>query len=203
MMNTKRVMSRQSNVYHREYCGHIDKIKSQNQVVTTWDAAKYRGYRGCKCCNNMSYLARIAEGTMRYNERERGMAFKMKDGMLYVKTEMGCWRLVYTRSTERIALYHRNQRQQPLDWAHPEQSRYHQQKDQLYFRDIKAALDYIYDHDKFRAAEQKDKNNVKFKNKKYQKQAEKRAQRAKLRKVDRIFKELEKKDKGLVKYSMC
>lgn len=79
----------------------------------------------------------------------------------------------------------------------------HPYKDQLYFRDIKAALDYIFDHDKFRAAEKHDKDNVKYKNKKYQQQAEKRERRAKLRTVDQIFKELEEKDKELVKYSIC
>ena len=80
------------------------------------------------------------------------MEFKYIKGILYVKTDMGCWKLVYSRGMEQIALYHRNSRQAPLDFKHPEIGRYHQQKDQLYFRNIALALNYIYDHDKFKAA---------------------------------------------------
>lgn len=201
-MNTKRIMSKESNVYHREYCNHISKIKPKNRMIMTWKDAQYRGYRACRCCNTMSYLVGSASRTLEYHENEHGMEFKLHDGMLFVKTKMGCWRLVYIRTKEQIALYHRNKRQKPLDWEHPERSKYHPQKDQLYYNSVKATLDYIYEHDKFRAAEQIDKNNVKYKNKRYQKQAENREKRAKLRKVNQLFRELEKQDKKLVKYSI-
>ena len=105
----------------------------------------------------MSYLVGSASRTLEYHENEHGMEFKLHDGMLFVKTKMGCWRLVYIRTKEQIALYHRNKRQKPLDWEHPEQSKYHPQKDQLYYNSVKATLNYIYEHDKFRAAEQIDK----------------------------------------------
>lgn len=136
------------------------------------------------------------------NEENRGMEFKYMGGILYVKTAMGCWKLVYSKSQEQIALYHRNARQKPLDFKHPDQDRYHQQKDQLYFKNIAMALNYIYDHDKFRAAEKRG-DKIRYKNEKYKQQAKKREKRAALRRMDRIFEKLEKEDKELKKYSMC
>ena len=35
------------------------------------------------------------------------MQFNYINGILYVKTEIGCWKLVYVRREEKIALYHR------------------------------------------------------------------------------------------------
>lgn len=63
------------------------------------------------------------------------------------------------------------------------------------------ALNYIYDHDKFRAAEKRG-DKIHYKNEKYKQQAKKREKRAALRRMDRIFEKLEKEDKELKKYSM-
>lgn len=120
------------------------------------------------------------------------MEFKYKDGMLYVKTKVGCWKLVYARNMEQIALYHRNSRQAELDFKHPEKDRYHQQKDQLYFNNIAQALNYIYDHDKYKAAVQRGDKRIVYKNKKYKEQAKRRERKAALRRVDRLFDMIEK-----------
>lgn len=54
----------------------------------------------------------------------------LRDEMLYVKTEIGCWRLVYSRGMEYIVLYHRNTRQAPIDFQYSELGKYHWQKRQ-------------------------------------------------------------------------
>ena len=44
------------------------------------------------------------------------MEFKYIKETLYVNTDMGCWKPVYSSGMEQIALYHRNSRQAPLDF---------------------------------------------------------------------------------------
>lgn len=202
-MNTMRKMSSQSMIYHRPGCKYINKISPGNMIVMPREDSRYEGRIPCKHCNTMSFLYAQEQKTIRWNEADRGMEFKYKDGILYVKTAMGCWKLVYSKNQEQIALYHRNARQKALDFNHPEQSRYHQQRDQLYFRNIALALNYIYDHDKFRAAEKRGDKKIHYKNEKYKKQAKKREKRAALRRVDRIFAKLERENSELKKYSMC
>ena len=103
---------------------------------------------------------------------------------------------------EQIALYHRNSRQAPLDFKYPEIGRYHQQKDQLYFKNIALALNYIYDHDKYKAAVKRGDKRIVYKNKKYEKQAKKRKQRAALRRVDRLFEMIEKDNQKCKSFSV-
>ena len=54
------------------------------------------------------------------------------------------------------------------------------------------ALQYIYDHDKYKAAVKRGDKRIAYKNKKYEKQAKKREQRAALRRVDQLFEMIEK-----------
>lgn len=153
-MSTKRIMSIESNIYHRPSCKYVDFMKPGNKEKLLWEDAKRCG-RPCRHCNSMSFLCTEERKTIEWNTENRNMEFKYKDGMLYVKTKVGCWKLVYARNMEQIALYHRNSRQAELDFKHPEKDRYHQQKDQLYFNNIAQALNYIYDHDKYKAAVQR------------------------------------------------
>ena len=137
-----------------------------------------------------------------WNKNTRNMKFKYIKGTLYVNTEMGCWKAVYSSGMEQIALQHRNSRQAPLDFKHPEIGRYHQQKDQLYFKNIALALQYIYDHDKSKAAVKRGDKRIVYKNKKYEKQAKKRGQRAALRRVDRLFEMIEKDNQKCKSFSV-
>lgn len=150
---------------------------------------------------NFSYRDEIH--TIDYYERKKGMQFNYKEGVLYVKTNVGCWKLVYSRSMELFALYHRNYSKQEIDFVKPENEHYHLQKDHVYYISIGAALKYIYDHDKYREAEQQGCKFIVFSHKKYQKQAEKRKQRQQRNRVDYLFQMLESQNKGYKKISYC
>lgn len=190
-MSTKRIMSIESNIYHRPSCKYVYFMKPSNKEKLLWEDAKRCG-RPCRHCNSMRFLCTEERKTIEWNTENRNMEFKYKDGLLYVKTKVGCWKLVYARNMEQIALYHRNSRQAELDFKHPEKDRYHQQRDQLYFNNIAQALNYIYDHDKYRAAVQRGDKRIVYKNKKYEKQAKRRERKAALRRVDRLFDMIEK-----------
>lgn len=190
-MSTKRIMSIESNIYHRPSCKYVYFMKPSNKEKLLWEDAKRCG-RPCRHCNSMSFLCSEECKTIEWNTENRNMEFKYKGGMLYVKTKVGCWKLVYARNMEQIALYHRNSRQAELDFKHPEKDRYHQQRDQLYFNNIAQALNYIYDHDKYKAAVQRGDKRIVYKNKKYKEQAKRRERKAALRRVDRLFDMIEK-----------
>lgn len=119
-MSTKRIKSIESNIYHRPTCKYISFMKPGNRETLLWEDVKYRGYCACRHCNNMSFLCSNEKKTIEWNKNIRNMEFKYIKGILYVKTDMGCWKLVYSRGMEQIALYHRNSRQAPLDFKHPE-----------------------------------------------------------------------------------
>lgn len=57
------------------------------------------------------------------------------------------------------------------------------------------ALNYIYDHDKYKVSVKRGDKRIVYKNKKYEKQAKKREQRAALRRVDQLFEMIEKDEK--------
>lgn len=87
---------------------------------------------------------------MNYYEKKKNMEFKYVNGMLYVKTEISLWKLVYSRKDEKIAIYHRNATAEAVNMDCLENEKFHRQKDIQYVETIQGCLSYIYEHDKFR-----------------------------------------------------
>lgn len=202
-MSIKRVMSMETKIYHKPNCHYVKKIQDKHKIVMSKKEAKSFGYRACRCCNEMNFSYHNELQTMDYFENKKGMQFNYKDGILYIKTNIGCWKLVYSRGMELFALYHRNRSKQEVDFTKPEKEQYHLQKDKIYYISIREALKYIYDHDKYREAEQQGCEFIVFSHKKYQKQAEKRKQRQQMNRVDYLFQMLESQNKGYKQLSYC
>lgn len=150
----------------------------------------------------MKYQFETEWKVIEHFERVKEMQFKLVDGILYVKTPISCWKIVYVKSTEQVVLYHRNNSYLPVNFEHPEKERYHLQKDVKKSYLIANYLNYIYKHDRFRQDEASG-HVVQFSNKKYRKQAEKRKWRNSVRRVDQLFAMLESQDNELVKESYC
>lgn len=202
-MSMKRVMSMETNIYHKPHCHHAKRIQEKHMMIMDPQAAKSYGYRACRCCNGMNFSFNDERNVIAYYEKEKELQFNYKDGSLYVKTTIGCWRVVYSRGMELFALYHRNYCDQEVDFVNPENERYHLQKDQRYFCNINTVLKYIYDHDKYREAELQGCKTIVFTKKKYQEQAKKRKQRQQRNRVDYLFRMLESQNKGYKQLSYC
>ena len=54
-MSTKRIMSIESNIYHRPSCKYVYFMKPSNKEKLLWEDAKRCG-RPCRHCNSMSFL---------------------------------------------------------------------------------------------------------------------------------------------------
>ena len=204
-MKTERVLSMDADsmIYHKPNCHYVKTMSPKNRMSLAKEAAQIRGYRICKCCNSMSYHYRTEQNSIEYYRKNKKMDFKFIDGMLFVKTEIGCWKMVYSKRFEDIVLYHRNSVSQPLNFEHPENEPYHRQTDALSSHTISSYLNYIHEHDRYKAAKERGEKNFRFSSKKYARHEAKAQRKQAHRRVDQLFMLLEKRDSNLLRLSIC
>ena len=144
-MKNERIVSIGTNsmIYHKPGCRYIAKIKQQNKMSLPKSEAKREEYHVCRYCNSMNHHIRTEQQRIEYYSKYKKMQFNYINGILYVKTEIGCWKLVYVRREEKIALYHRNATTKPLDFEHPQYEAYHRKEDKPWGNSIESYLDYI------------------------------------------------------------
>ena len=104
-MNYKRIVSIGFNsmIYHKPGCRYVERIKNQNKMFLTKGEVTSEGYHICKYCNSMNHHIQAEQRNIDYYAKAKNMEFKYINGILYVKTEIGCWKLVYVRKEEKIA----------------------------------------------------------------------------------------------------
>lgn len=203
--NSKCIVSfeSKSKVYHKPGCHHISRIKKRNQIEMTKGEAERAGFRICRCCNGMGHHKRAEKHVLEHYEKEKGMEFKYIDGILYAKTDFGCWKMVYVRGEQRIVLYHRNHTDKELNFEEPQYEFYHRQHDVPHSGSISHYLKYIYEHDRFKKAERSGNGFTTFSNKKNKKLAEKSRKKDSRRRVDYLFRMLESQNVGYRELSYC
>lgn len=204
-MNNERIVSIGTNsmIYHKPGCRYVERIKYQNRMSLPKRDAKVEGYHVCRYCNSMNHHYRVEQHTLDFYSRRKKMQFIYIDRILYVKSEIGCWKLVYVRKEEKIVLYHRNTTTKPLDFEHPQYESYHRQKDKPYCNSIEGYLDYIYEHDKYKAAIARGEKVTKFSSEKYRKREAKAERKRQCNRVDYLFRMLERQNTGFKKLSYC
>ena len=131
------------------------------------------------------------------------MDIKYIDGVLYVKSEIGCWKLVYIKKNEFLVLYHRNTVTYTTDFTHPETDSYHRQTDVPSSNTISSYLNYIYEHDRYKAALERGEKNYRFSSKKYARHDAKVQRKRQHKRLDQLFMLIEKNDSNLLEYSIC
>ena len=120
-----------------------------------------------------------------------------------MKSEIGCWKLVYVRREEKIALYHRNATTKELDFEHPQFEAYHRQEDKMFCNTIEGCLDYIYEHDKYKAQVERGETVTRFSSKKYARREAKAQRKRQNKRLDYLFKVIEGQNTGLKNISYC
>lgn len=204
-MANKRIVSigTKSMIYHKPGCRYVARIKGKNKMTLPKYDARSEGYHVCRYCNSMNHHLRVEQQTMDFYSKYKKMQFNYISGILYVKTEIGCWKLVYVRKEEKIALYHRNTTNKPLDFEHPQYEAYHRQEDKPYCNSIEGYLDYIYEHDKYKAAIISGKTVTKFSSKKYAMYEAKAKRKRENKRIDYLFRMLEAQNEGYKELSYC
>ncbi len=196
-------LSGKSKVYHKIGCHHIDHMKMWNMMEITKGEAEASGYRICRCCNGMNHHMRTEDGVIDFYKRKRNMEFRYINGVLYVKTPIGCWKLVYTRGGQRIVLYHRNYGLSRLNFDKPQYDEYHRQQDVPHSDSIAHYLNYIYEHDRFKEAVRTGEKIIVYSSKKNKKRADKSMKKYEQKRVDYLFRMLEMQNAGYKQLSMC
>lgn len=204
-MNNKRIVSIGFNsmIYHKPGCRYVERIKNQNKMFLTKGEVTSEGYHICKYCNSMNHHIQAEQRNIDYYAKAKNMEFKYINGILYVKTEIGCWKLVYVRKEEKISLYHRNTTTKPLNFENPQYEAYHRQQDKLYSNSIQGCLDYIYEHDKYKAAVGRGEKVTRFSNKKYARYEVNIQRKRENKRVDDLFKMIEQQNTDYRKFSYC
>lgn len=204
-MNNKRVVSLGTNsmIYHKPGCRYEYMIKNRNRMYLARYDARGEGYHVCKYCNSMDHHYRTEMSTIDFYSRVKKMQFNYIDGILYVKTDIGCWKLVYSRKKEKIALYHKNDSDKEVDFSNPQNENYHRQEDKPYAYSIAGYLDYIYEHDRYKAAIERGEEVTKFSKKKYARHEAKAKRKREISRVDYLFRMLERDNDGLKALSVC
>ena len=191
-MSVKRIMSIESKIYHQPKCRYLRSIKDKNMMELTQDEAQKQGFIPCSCCNTMDYHYKSEKQIIDFFDIKKGMDFLFDDRKeLYVKTDEGCWKLVYLEEEERIGMFHRSHSRYPVNFNQPWRERYHKQKDRFMYVTIEDALYYIYEHDKFRSAINAGKMPKKLSNKKYKKSAKRAFRKQELSRMEDLFRMIE------------
>ena len=202
-MKNIRVLSAQTNIYHRQECRYVFRIKNANRRELPPYEARQAGYRPCRYCNTMAFLYETEWNTLRYFERKWKMHFLLLDGILYVQTAIGCWKLVYSKKEEKIVLYHRSRSSIPADFTQPQKERYHRQTDCANGNTISAICKYIYEHDRYREAREKGEMLTTYTSKRSRILAEKAQKKEKRKRLDDLFRQLEENNAGYRELSYC
>ncbi|MCD8104708.1 MAG: hypothetical protein LUF35_06840 [Lachnospiraceae bacterium] len=192
-------------IYHYPGCHYAKRILPKYQLEKSKHDMEKDGFRPCRYCNTMKFRFEQERPNLQRYAQYRKMEFNMVDGQVFIKTEIGCWKLIYSKHRQSFILYHRNASGRPVNFEHPERERYHKQMDQLYSDTITSVFIYIYKHDQFRVAEKAADGNLDIRqvSKKYQPSAARRQRRQKIRRLDNLFRVIESGSEEYRRLSYC
>ncbi len=202
-----RIMSRESSnmVYHRPECRYAGKIRKKNRVQMKWEDAEWKGYRPCKCCDGIDFLYKMEQEKIERYAEQFNLDVDFKDRKIYVRTDAGCWKIIYKIRNQRFILLHRNYVNGRIDLEDAEKAPFHRQGDMPESGTIMKYLKYIKDHDEFKHNMPKDYRRMPQDTKQqkvYYKAAKKRAERSNAKRLDSLFLLIEKQE-GIKQFSCC
>ena len=192
-------MNSVAKVSHREKCQFVSRIADKNYITLTKDQAECQGYRPCKCCDGMDNIYRMEKKTIESYLRDKDVAIDLVDHILYVRTMVGCWKIVYSKKFQTFILWHKNHVDGMLPIVQVEEGVYHRQKDRKPSASIISMIRYIYEHDMNKEIAITDYRKLRRdtrRQKKYYEIAKKKEKRAAMRRVDMIFSMLESGEKS-------
>lgn len=195
----------QKRVYHNRGCRYVQKMKKGNKLTVTRYEAGQMGYRPCACCNSMSYHFRNEKKTITDYAVQNAIKLCCANGLLYIKTEAGLWKIIYSRINQKFMIFHGNQPYKDLDIQRADTAAYHRQRDKKTSDSIVGCLIYIQRHDQYRRrVEEAGGNEMAVPvGRKYEKQRERRLRRQSDRRVEMLFSLLERENAGYRELTFC
>ncbi len=149
-------MNSRAKLYHRAECRYAKQIKIKNRMEISRSQAEELGYFVCPHCDGMRALYSFEKKAIEKYVGKENLFVDMVGDWLYVRTEIGCWKIVYQKKTGKFLLFHKNYIEEGNKLENVEKGAYHRQGDKLFSENILGYLQYIREHDKARKIEMKD-----------------------------------------------
>lgn len=202
-----RMMSRGSagKVYHRLECRYARKIYKKNRMQMDWEDAERKGYRPCRCCDGAEFLYHLEIGNIECFAEQHNLKVDLKNHKIYVRTDVGCWKIVYKRSIQKFILLHRNYTNDHIGLDEVENAPFHRQGDMPESGNIMKYLKYIKEHDEFKRnmpADYRQMPRDTKQQKAYYRAAKRRSERRSAKRMDRLFALIERRE-GIKSESFC
>lgn len=202
-----RIMSWESSskVYHRPECRYIRKIRKRNRIQMNWEDAEWMGYRPCKCCDGIEFLYRMDKEKIERYADQYHLDVDLKDRKIYVRTDVGCWKIIYRIRTQRFILLHRNYVNGRICLEDAEKVPFHRQGDMPEVGNIMKYLKYIREHDEFKQNAPEDYRKMPQDTKRqklHYRAAKKKAEKRSAKRLDSLFLLIEQQE-GIKQLSYC
>lgn len=200
-----RMMSKSATgkIYHRAECRYVRRIHKRNRIQMNWEDAEWKGYRACKYCNSDKFLYGLEEKQIELFAEKYNLDVDMADHAIYVRTDVGCWKIIYKNRRQRFILLHRNYVNGRIPLEQVEAVPYHRQKDMPESGKIMKYLKYIQKHDSFKQNKPADYRRMPQDTKKqkaYYRAAQRREEKKSASRLDSLFTLIEDKE-GIKKLS--
>lgn len=191
------IASRNSQMFHRTNCTYVKRIHKENRIYLDDSDILLHGYSPCSVC---SVASRVAK---KYHKRNPRIFWDRKHDGVCIRTDDSFWRAKFNSDQRNWVLYHQNSKgTKCFDKVAPDeilmQGAFHKQSDFGAVPPDKfdRIFEYIGKHDHFRRICEDDYRKLPAKDRKREK---KRRKKAGLRKVNKLFRQLEK-EKGANKH---
>jgi len=201
-----RMISKESKsmVYHRPECRYAQKMYKENRVQMYWDEAEGRGYRPCKCCDNIKFLYGLEQIDVEIFAKKHDMDIDIVNDELVIRTDAGCWKILYKKSRQNYMLLHRNYVKGRIALDEIDNVPYHHQGDVPFSKTIMKYVKYIQAHDAFKAGEVDYRTMPQStkRQRSYYRTAKRRAEKRSAGRLDSLFLMVERKE-GIKQLSFC
>lgn len=182
-------LNSKNRIFHYPNCIYAKRIKDENLIrFDTKDEARACGYRHCIYCSRLiKYYIQDQKKIDKFL-RDNHLKMYIDDDSMYIDNDYSCWKITIIPNGYELILYHGNTEaynKLKIKDGHI-QHHYHLQK----YRgklEILAMLEYIIDHDKWKAEHMDSYKDLPRRTKKQRKEYNKQAKHAKRIKMNNLY----------------
>lgn len=184
-------------VYHRPECIYVCRMKYENRMeIPLKQALNGREYCSCKYCGGLAGNLRVRRDQVDEWRRNLSVDFTYVKGKnrLFLRTDAGFWKVVPDDDRWTYQLYHLNRFSEKKTTEKMMQEAFHRQGDVAVTHSLNKLVNYVHLHDDAKKIIADDYHKLPRstkRQKKYYAQAERRAHRNNLRRMDAIFNQIE------------
>lgn len=200
------IVSRNSKkkIFHEPDCPYVKRISDKYRKALTLDQARSKGYRPCSWCGNTHGLYwKMTKYPKAFPEEisKMKLSFDKDWKAICFNTGTGFWKMMWSNDEAGYRLYHLNKDHYSTNAKDTQLMRrqFHRQKDVKTTKRIGTIVTYIFNHDKAKRIMKDDWKKLPRQTqqqKEYYNKVKKKERRKSIRRVEDIFKQLERERKN-------